>query len=95
MNTENFDNSSLKYKIEHVAKHSIALSWEAREGLVEYWLTPAGENSDVPLYQGPDNNFTHSSLVTRHSSLVTRHSSLVTQVEHGIQLFFERENGGQ
>ena len=52
-----------------MAKHSIALSWETREGLVEYWLTPAGENSDVPLYQGPDNNFTHSSLVTRHSSL--------------------------
>lgn len=62
MNTTNFDNSSLKYKIEHVTKHSIELSWETREGLVEYWLTPAGDNSDLPLYKGPDNNFTHLSL---------------------------------
>src|SRR5689334_13470032 len=57
-----FDESALSWKVEHVTRNTVALSWERRAGVVEYFLTSAGENSGQVIYQGPNTAFTHGSL---------------------------------
>jgi fibronectin type 3 domain-containing protein len=61
-NKLNFDESALSWKVEGVTRNTIQLSWERREGVVEYSLLASGENQGEVIYRGPNTTFTHESL---------------------------------
>ena len=57
----NVDESPLQWELVAVHKHSIALSWEDRPGIVEYLLT-SGDDGGKEIYKGPRNEFVIQSL---------------------------------